>query len=89
MSNNQEVSLESVPRLDPVDTPRVRRLQKTDDPQLTVQGQVKRSRSSDSEVIVFEIPLVFFRMVCIVPIPDEGTDQAPVYVKFKVNHRAG
>lgn len=61
---------------------------KTDDPQMVLQGQVRKSRSSDSEVIVFEIPLVFFRMVCIVPIPDEGTDQAPVYVKFKVNHHA-
>ena len=59
------------------------RSRQTDDPQIVVTGQVKESKRG--EVIVFEIPLGFFRLICIVPIPDEESDRAPVYVKFKVS----
>ncbi len=58
-----------------------------EDPQLRLEGRVKPTRTG-GEVIVFEIPLAFFRLVCIVPIPDEDTERAPVYVKFKVSRRA-
>lgn len=57
-----------------------------DDPQLTLEGRVKPTRSG-GEVIVFEIPLAFVRLVCIVSIPDDDTDRAPVYVKFKIARR--
>jgi len=40
------------------------------------------------EAIVFEIPMGFFKIVCIANIPSEGEDKAPVYVKLKVSTAA-
>jgi len=63
-------------------TPTPRRKFKTNDPQLTVEGQLKAGEHTD--LIVFTIPLAFFEIVCIVNIPPEGETTAPVYCKFKV-----
>jgi len=53
-----------------------------DDPQVTVTGSLKEGEKSD--VITFTIPLALFEIVCIVPIPREGTWTVPVYCKFRV-----
>lgn len=60
-----------------------RRKFKTNDPQLTVEGQLKPGEHTD--LIIFTIPLAFFEIVCIVNIPPEGETAAPVYCKFKIN----
>jgi len=52
------------------------------DPQVILTGMLKES--DRSEMIVFTIPLALFEIVCIVPIPDEGTKTVPVYAKFRV-----
>ncbi len=48
----------------------------------SVMGIVKRSRQ-DTEMIVFTIKLGYLHVICIVNIPDEGVNEAPVYVKYK------
>lgn len=40
------------------------------------------------EAIVFEIPMGFFKLVCIANIPEEGQETAPVYLKLKVGDYA-
>lgn len=58
------------------------------DPQMIVKGRVKESREEGGpEIIVFKIPLALFELVCIAPIPDEGINEVPVYIKFKLNWR--
>ncbi len=59
---------------------------KTNDPQIKVTGRLKKGTNND--LITFSIPLGFFEIVCIANIPFEGTDEAPVYVKFKVHRKA-
>lgn len=59
---------------------------KTNDPQIKVTGRLKHGTSND--LITFSIPLGFFEIVCIANIPFEGTEEAPVYVKFKVHRKA-
>lgn len=86
MSNFQDTETPSETALSTGEVPAHVRPRTTDDPQIVVTGQVKESKRG--EVIVFEVPLGFFRLICIVPIPDEGTDRAPVYVKFKVSRQA-
>jgi hypothetical protein len=57
-------------------------------PQITVNGRIKEN-SVGSEVLCFNIKLGALTLVCIANIPDEDQDEAPVYVKFKVNTRRG
>lgn len=52
------------------------------DPQVTVTGRIKQG--AKGELIVFTVPLALFELVCIVNIPAEGDEEAPVYCKFKV-----
>ena len=59
---------------------------KTNDPQIKVTGRLKKGTNND--LITFSIPLGFFEIVCIANIPFEGTDEAPVYVKFKIHRKA-
>lgn len=40
------------------------------------------------EAIVFEIPMGFWKLVCIANIPEEGQETAPVYLKLKVGDYA-
>jgi hypothetical protein len=52
----------------------------------TVEGKIIRvGRDKESEAIVFEIPMGFFKIVAIANIPDEGADKAPVYIKIRPN----
>jgi hypothetical protein len=53
-----------------------------EDPQITTTGTLKES-SAGGEIITFSIYLALFELVCIVNVPPDGTDQAPVYIKFK------
>ena len=52
-------------------------------PQIKVIGRVKEN-DVGNEVICFNVRLGPITLVCIVNIPDEDRDTAPVYVKFKV-----
>jgi len=54
---------------------------KNRDPQLILEGQFKQTDRSD--IIVFEIPWGPITLACIVTVPDEGKDKAPVYVKIR------
>lgn len=56
-------------------------------PQITVTGRIKEN-GQGSEILCFDIRLGPMTLVCIANIPDEGSDTAPVYVKFKMNTRA-
>ena len=51
--------------------------------QITVTGRLKEGRGG-SELIVFNLTLAFFNLTFIVTIPEQGTNQAPVYVKFGI-----
>lgn len=42
----------------------------------------------NGEAIVFEIPMGFFKLVCIANIPEDGRESAPVYVKMKLGDNA-
>ncbi len=53
-------------------------------PQVTVTGRVKENREGN-ELLCFDIKLGPMTLVVIANIPDEDSDEAPVYVKFKVN----
>lgn len=55
---------------------------KPTDPQIKVSGQLKPGKDG-GELIVFSIPLGPIELVCIAPIPDEGSNEFPVYVKIK------
>ena len=57
---------------------------KTNDPQIIVEAEVKQSPKA--ELIVFDIPLIFFEITCIVPIP-EKTNKTKAYIKFRINPR--
>lgn len=50
-------------------------------PQIVTTGHLKEN-SVGAELITFSVRLGFFKLVCIVNIPDEGQAEAPVYVKF-------
>lgn len=55
----------------------------------TVEGKIIRvGRDKESEAIVFEIPMGFFKIVAIANIPDEGADKAPVYIKIRPNNNS-
>ena len=56
--------------------------QRTNDPQIITTGYIKKS-GQGTELITFNINLALFQLVCIVNIPGEGEEKAPVYVKFK------
>ena len=60
---------------------------KTHDPQIVVTGRLKQGEKND--IVTFSIPLGWMELVCIVNLPYEGTDKAPVYIKFKIHRRAG
>ncbi len=53
-------------------------------PQITVTGRIKENAVC-SEVLCFNIKLGPMTLVVIANIPDEDQDEAPVYVKFKVD----
>lgn len=55
---------------------------RTPDPQIVVTGRYKEGAKGD--LIIFTIPLALFQIVCIVNVPGEDEEEAPVYVKFKV-----
>jgi hypothetical protein len=57
----------------------------SDAPQVTVTGRLRDTKSGDGEVIVFSIFLQFIELLCIVTVPEEGTTEAPAYIKFKIN----
>lgn len=59
---------------------------RTDDPQITVSGQIKPTR--EGEMIAFQFNLALFTIVCLVNIPGEGEQRAPVYIKFKLRNPA-
>lgn len=52
--------------------------------QLTLTGKI-RDNSVGGELITFTIPLGFFELTCLVNIPEEGSSEAPVYVKFRAS----
>jgi hypothetical protein len=52
-----------------------------DAPQIVTTGRLKEN-SVGAELITFSVRLGFFKLVCIVNVPDEGQTEAPVYVKF-------
>ena len=54
--------------------------------QITTTSRV-RPTNSDGESLVFEINLALLTLVCVAIIPDEGTNEAPVYIHFKLNSR--
>jgi len=51
--------------------------------QLRLTGQIRQNRE-DGECIHFTIHLGLFSLKCIVNIPDNESDEAPVYVKFRL-----
>ena len=53
-------------------------------PQITVTGRIKEN-DHGNELLCFDIRLGALTLVVIANIPDEDSDTAPVYVKFKVN----
>jgi hypothetical protein len=55
-------------------------------PQIIVTGRIKENREGN-ELLCFDIKLGPMTLVCIANIPDEDQDEAPVYVKFKINTR--
>ncbi len=58
----------------------------TTDPQLkNIRAAIRPTKSGKGEVFVFTIPLGFMSLVCIVPIPDDDVNDAPVYIKIKFN----
>jgi hypothetical protein len=59
---------------------------KTYDPQIIVEAELKAKNPDAPELLVFSIPLVFFEITCICPIPPEGT-KSKVYVKFRIDKR--
>lgn len=48
--------------------------------QIIVTGYIKETRQG--EAIKFHVNLAFFRLTCIVNIPGEGEESAPVYCRF-------
>jgi hypothetical protein len=64
---------------------------KTYDPQVTVTAELKPNvKDPDGpELLVFSIPLVFFELTCIIPIPPDGQNTTPVYVKFRIDKNGG
>jgi hypothetical protein len=56
-----------------------------EDPQIIVPAQVKESKTGGGEIIVFQVFLGPFSIVCIVPIPEDNSDKTNVYVKLKVH----
>lgn len=58
---------------------------KTDDPQIVLEGILKKGEHND--VIVIHIPILLFELICIVVVPLEGEDRAPVYIKHKLARR--
>jgi hypothetical protein len=54
------------------------------DPQIITTATLKTNKAG-GELLTFTIRLGFFQLVCIANIPEEGQDEAPVYVKFKVS----
>ena len=50
-------------------------------PQIVTTGRLKEN-SVGAEVISFSVRLGFFKLICIVNVPDEEETEAPVYVKF-------
>jgi hypothetical protein len=42
----------------------------------------------NGEAIVFEIPMGWFKLVCIANIPEDGRESAPVYIKMKLGDNA-
>lgn len=55
-------------------------------PQIIVTGKIKEN-GVGNELLCFDIRLGPLTLVCIANIPDEDSDTAPVYVKFKMNVR--
>ena len=67
---------------DPVDiTPKIR----TNDPQITLEGVLKRGAQSD--VITFSLRFLMFELIFIVVIPEEDEIRAPVYLKHRLIRR--
>jgi hypothetical protein len=54
-------------------------------PQLVLSGRIKANTAGDGELIVFKLPMGMLTLLCIVNIPGEGEEEAPVYVKFRFN----
>lgn len=52
------------------------------DPQVIVTGYIEPN-STGGEVIKFNVNLGFFQLKCIVTVPCEGEESAPVYIKFR------
>jgi len=55
------------------------------DPQLIVKGYLEQT-AGGSEIIRFNIKLAFFKLFVVVTVPQEGTDSAPVYVRFQLTN---
>lgn len=56
-------------------------------PQLTLVGTAK-DNAAGGETISFVIPMGAISLICIANVPMEGEDQAPVYVKFKLDTKS-
>ena len=54
-----------------------------DVPQFTTTGRISQNRAG-GECIKFKINLSFFTLQCVVNVPGENEEEAPVYVKFYV-----
>ena len=56
--------------------------EKEDLPQTITYGNYKEGENSDT--ITFKLKLGLFELICIVTVPEKGTIQSPVYVKYRV-----
>jgi hypothetical protein len=54
--------------------------------EFTVPSVIKQNRVG-GELLTFDLLFGFMKLVCIVNIPEEGRDSAPVYVKIKINEK--
>lgn len=52
------------------------------DPQITIEGRFKRGEKADTITFHYRMNEIY-ELVCIVTVPPEGDERAPVYVKHK------
>ena len=56
----------------------------SEDKQITVQNFIKKSTKTDNELLICEVELGLFKLVFVNNLPDEDTDTALTYVKWKL-----
>lgn len=65
------------------DSTSIRRDRKQIDPQIIVPGRL--SHGPNADVIVFRLRFLVIDITCVATVPAEGTDEAPVYVHFRID----